>query len=88
MKSISIISVSVKGVVSMVFPLSKMYAYCNANKLCTRMDMEQYETFLQEAGSGNLNVSEAALILKFCSSTDKTRDEILIDLVQCVREMR
>lgn len=72
----------------MVFLFSKMYAYCNANNLCTRMDVEQFDTFLQEVGSGNLTVSEAALILKFCSETDKTREEILIDLVQTVREMR
>lgn len=69
----------------MYFSFSKMYAYCNANNLCTRMDVKQYDAFLQDAGSGNLTVTEAALLLKFCSETEKTRDEIMIDLIESVR---
>lgn len=65
----------------MTFQMSRMMSYCIDNNLCTKMDVKQYEQFLHATASGDLTCTEAALILKFCSDTEKDRDEILVDIV-------
>lgn len=66
-------------------------SYCRRNNLCTGMDLLQWNRMLAYADERYKEPTyfrDVAVMIKFCSETDKTFDEIENELKEVAYEIR
>lgn len=67
----------------MVLEISRLASYCRRNNLCTGMSIHQWNRMMSYAAerfNEPTYIRDVAVMIKFCSDTDKTFDEIEEDL--------
>ena len=66
----------------------QLASYCRRNNLCTGMTISQYDRVLGYAENSHAELSkeqksrDIACMIKICSDTDKTIDELIKDIME------